>query len=220
MRRGYTDLEKETIGLEVVRCVMGGSATEIVDLLAQHGVGADAADHLRRFYELKVAASAEPDEIVLKDSQIRRTLSTKDFFLVIAAGVEGAPATPRTPVIVNPVGHLWMSERSQVRFGGIRQPRTSVPARTPSPTTARCPAADRRPPVRGQRGSTCAWGFGWRESHQSAAAAHPATRAPAAARRTGWAPSPSARANSARTFTVPKTAGSATPSHHHPSRGK
>ena len=87
MRRGYTDLEKETIGLEVVRYVLGGSATEIVDLRAQHGFGANAADQLRRFYELKVSASAEPDEIVLEDSQIRRALSTKDFFLVIAAAL-------------------------------------------------------------------------------------------------------------------------------------
>ena len=113
---------KRRSGSRSSRSVLGGSAKEIVDLRAQHGVGADAADQLRRFYELKVAASAEPDEIVLEDSQIRRALSTKDFFLVIAAGVEGAPATPRVPVIVNPVGHLWMSERSQVRFGGIRQP--------------------------------------------------------------------------------------------------
>jgi len=120
-RRDYTDLEKETIGLELVRRVLGGSAKEIVDLRAQHGVGADAVDELRQFYELKVAAGAEPGEILLEDSQIRRALSTKDFFLVIVSGVEGAAATSRVRVIVNPVGQLRMSERSQVRFGGIRQ---------------------------------------------------------------------------------------------------
>ena len=112
-----------------------------------------------------MAAGAEPDEIVLEDSQIRRALSTKDFFLVIVSGVEGAAATPRVRVIVNPVGQLRMSERSQVRFGGIRQSLSLVydlrpGARTPGPTTARRPAADRRPPARGQRGSSCACGFG------------------------------------------------------------
>ena len=69
-----------------------------------------------------MAAGASPDEIVLEDSQIRRALSTTDCFPVIVPGVEGAAATPRVRVIVNPVGHLWMSERSQVRFGGMRQP--------------------------------------------------------------------------------------------------
>ncbi|HEU0130113.1 MAG TPA: hypothetical protein VFQ85_03885 [Mycobacteriales bacterium] len=120
-RRDYTDLEKETVGLELVRRVLGGSAKEIVDLRAQHGVGADAVDELRQFYELKVAAGTEPDEIVLEDAQIRRALSAKDFFLVIVSGVEGAAATPRVRVVVNPVGQLRMSKRSQVRFGGIRQ---------------------------------------------------------------------------------------------------
>lgn len=125
-RRDYTDLEKESIGLELVRRVLGGSAKEIVDLRAQHGVGADAIDELRQFYELKVTAGAEPDEIVLEDAQIRRALSAKDFFLVIVSGVEGATATPRVRVIVNPVGQLRMSERSQVRFGGIRQSHSLV----------------------------------------------------------------------------------------------
>jgi len=125
-RRDYTDLEKETTGLELVRRVLGGNAKEIVDLRAQHGVGADAVDELRQFYELKVAAGAEPDEIVLEDSQIRRALSTKDFFLVVVSGVEGEAATPRVRVIVNPVGQLRMFERSQVRFGGIRQSHSLV----------------------------------------------------------------------------------------------
>lgn len=120
-RRDYTDLEKETLGLDLVRWVLASDDRRIVDLRAQHLVGADAVDDLRRYYELKVYAGSEPDEIVLEDAEIRRALSTPEFFLVVVSGLEGRQATPQVRVIVNPLGQLRMSERSQIRFNGVRQ---------------------------------------------------------------------------------------------------
>jgi hypothetical protein len=51
---GYTAVSRETIGLDLVRRVLGSDADQIADLRAQHGVGADAIDELDQFYELKV----------------------------------------------------------------------------------------------------------------------------------------------------------------------
>ncbi len=124
--RDYSDLDKETLGLDLVRWVLASDERAIVDLRAQHRVGADAVDELRRFYELKVYAGNEPDEIVLEDSEIRRALSTPDFFVVVVSGVEGVNATPRVRVIVSPLSQLRMSERSQIRFAGVRQSQSLV----------------------------------------------------------------------------------------------
>ena len=39
------------VGLELARLVLGGDAEDLVDLRAQHGVGADAIDSLDRFFD-------------------------------------------------------------------------------------------------------------------------------------------------------------------------
>jgi hypothetical protein len=124
--RDYSDLDKETLGLNLVRWVLASDDQQIVDLRAQRRVGADAVDELRRFYELKVYAGQEPDEIVLQESEIRRAMTTPDYFVVVVSGVEGAHATPCVRVIVNPLGQLRMSERSQIHFAGVRQSQSLV----------------------------------------------------------------------------------------------
>lgn len=110
----------ESVGLELVRLVLAGDAEEIVDLRAQHRVGADAIDQLDRFYELKVYRQDEPDTIRLEESQIRRAMSTPDFFLVVVSGIEGADARPKVRVIIDPLHQLRMTETSSVCFTGVR----------------------------------------------------------------------------------------------------
>lgn len=116
----YTPGSKESVGLELVYLVLASDADDMRDLRAQHGVGADAVDSLERFFELKVYAGPEPDRITLEESQIRRAMSTSDFFLVVVSGVEGQNATPRVRVIVDPLAQLEMTETSSVSFTGVR----------------------------------------------------------------------------------------------------
>lgn len=92
----------------------------MIDLRAQRGVGADAIDELRQFFELKVYAGAEPDQIRLEDSEIRRAMSTPDFFVVVVSSVEGVNASPKVRVIADPLTQLQMVESSEVRFKGVR----------------------------------------------------------------------------------------------------
>lgn len=53
-------------------------------------------DELRQFYELKVYAGAEPDEIRLTYSEVRRAIASTDFFLVVVSGVEEGSADTRS----------------------------------------------------------------------------------------------------------------------------
>ena len=79
--RLYSDLEKETVGLKLLRRLLSSDHDEIKDLRAQRGVGADAIDELGRFYEMKVSAGSEPDQVTLTNAEVKRALTTPDFFL-------------------------------------------------------------------------------------------------------------------------------------------
>lgn len=122
----FTPLDKETVGLELARLVLGGDAAEIADLRAQHRVGADAVDDMDRFYELKVHLGDEPDSIRLEESEIRRAMTTKDFFLVVVSNIEGANARPKVRIIVDPVRQLTITRSSSVNFTGVRDTEHSL----------------------------------------------------------------------------------------------
>jgi len=122
----FTLLDKESVGMELARLVLGGDAAEIVDLRAQHGVGADAIDNLERYFELKVHLGDEPDAVHLEESQIRRALSTPDFFLVVISNIEGVNARPKVRIITDPVHQLAMTQSSSVIYTGVRSAEHSL----------------------------------------------------------------------------------------------
>ncbi|GAA2131766.1 ATP-binding protein [Nocardioides bigeumensis] len=124
--RSYTDEEKETLGLELARRVLASDDQDIIDIRTQRRVGADAFDERGRYYELKVSARDEPDQIRLTDSEVERAMSTPDFFLVVVSGLEGAQAKPKVRVIVEPMRHLNVSKSSQVLLTGVHQAQSLV----------------------------------------------------------------------------------------------
>jgi hypothetical protein len=83
-------------------------------------------DTLDRFYELKVHLGDEPDTIRLEESQIRRALSTPNFFLVVVSDIEGADARPKVRIIVYPVHQLTMTHSSSVSYTGVRSTEHSL----------------------------------------------------------------------------------------------
>lgn len=102
-RRAYSDVDKENVGMELLRMLLGSEQDEIVDLRNQRNVGADAVDELRKFYELKVSARSEPDQVTLTNSEVQRALSTPDFFLVVVSNIEeGGDARPTVRVVLDP----------------------------------------------------------------------------------------------------------------------
>ena len=112
--------------MALARLVLAGDEEEIADLRAQHGVGADAVDSMDNFFELKVHLGDEPDVIRLEESEIRRALSTPNFFLVVVSNVEGADAHPKVRIIVDPVHQLTMTQTSSVSFTGVRSTEHSL----------------------------------------------------------------------------------------------
>ena len=118
--RLYSDLDKETVGLELLRKLFSSDQAEISDLRAQRGVGADAIDELQRFYELKVSAGAEPDQITMTGAEVKRAKTTPDFFLVVISGIEGVDAQPKVRVIVDPLSQLQPTETGSITLSGVR----------------------------------------------------------------------------------------------------
>lgn len=125
--RGFTELTKESIGLELVRRALACDEDEMIDLRAQHGVGADAVDELGRFYELKVYAGTEPDQVTLQNSQVARAISDENFFLVVVSELEGPAAHPKVRVILHPLVQLQpVDTGSTVRLSGVKESHSVV----------------------------------------------------------------------------------------------
>ena len=118
--RGYTDQEREDVGFELARKVLSSDHEEIVDLRAQRGVGADAIDELKRFYELKVSAGREPNDVALTSAEWQRARSSSDFFLVVVSGVEQAEAKPSVRIIPRPLDQLEQRVSGTVVLSGVQ----------------------------------------------------------------------------------------------------
>ena len=124
--RAYTELDKETVGMELFRKVLGSDRGDLTDLRTQRGVGADAVDDLRRFFELKVHAGAEPDQVKLTNAEVMRALSTEDYFLVVVSDVEGADARPRVRVVLNPLRQLQPLDQGEIILSGVKSSTSAI----------------------------------------------------------------------------------------------
>ena len=118
--RLYTDLQKENVGMELLRKLLSSDVEEIADIRAQHGVGADAVDKLKHFYELKVSAGTEPDYVKMTAAEVKRARTTPGFFLIVISGIEGVNAQPRVRVIVDPLSQLQPTPSGSITLSGVR----------------------------------------------------------------------------------------------------
>lgn len=117
--QNYTDEERQGVGMDLVRRVLGGDEEEIVDIRHQHNVGADAVDLLKNFFELKVYSGPIPDDVSLTSAEFLRARETEDFFLVVIGNVEQSDADPELRVITD-LGQLKMKPSGSVSLAGVR----------------------------------------------------------------------------------------------------
>jgi hypothetical protein len=116
--RSYTDAEREDEALQLL-----AGALKTIDRVKLRDfrhlpVGADSADELRRFFEIKAFGGEMRDEVRLEPSQLQRALrSTDAFFLAIVSGLE--TGATRIRIIANPLRHLTISEGRQIRLRGV-----------------------------------------------------------------------------------------------------
>jgi hypothetical protein len=115
----FTPEERESVGLELVRQVLGGQAAGIVDIRSQHNVGADATDDLARFFELKVHQGPIPNTIRLTDSEVQRALTTKDFFLVLVGNVERGGDHPEVRILTDPLDQLSVEPSGSIQLSDV-----------------------------------------------------------------------------------------------------
>jgi hypothetical protein len=104
-----------------VRAALRSGRDEIKDLRQRRGIGADAVDDLRNFYEIKMASSADiPDEVTLTATEVAKAEREKDFFLAIVCGLEETSGPLRVRFIVNPLDSLSVVVTGNVTLRGIR----------------------------------------------------------------------------------------------------
>jgi hypothetical protein len=115
----YTPEERESVGLALVRHVLGGEEAGIVDIRNQHNVGADAIDDLQRFFELKVYHGAIPNVVRLTNSEVQRALNTEDFFLVLVGHVEQGTDQPEVRILTDPLTQLSVEPTGSIHLSGV-----------------------------------------------------------------------------------------------------
>ena len=116
----YTSLDRESVGMKLLEILMSSDDVDIVDLRAQHRVGADATHSTNTFYELKVFAGAEPDQVTLTNSEVRRAMSTPDFFLIVVSEIEGVDARPKVRVFADPLKQLRQTHNGSITLSGVK----------------------------------------------------------------------------------------------------
>jgi len=93
---------------------------EIIDVRTQPNVGADAIDEHNNFYELKVFAGLEQNDVMLTASEVRRARTAQGFFLVVVSHIEGDGARPTVRLIADPLQRLHPTDQGTVTFSGVR----------------------------------------------------------------------------------------------------
>ena len=106
--------------------LLSSDQNEVADIRTQRGVGADAVDELKKYYELKVSAGPEPNEVRLTDSEVQRALTTPDFFLVVVSNIEGADARPTVRFVVDPLNQLQPTESGSITLSGVAEAKSLV----------------------------------------------------------------------------------------------
>jgi hypothetical protein len=125
--RGFTDLDKESVGMALLRKIVEDDTVTITDLRGQQGFGADAQDSRGRFYELKVHLGEEPDVVRMEDSESLRALSVPgNYYLVVISNVEGAEARPKVRFIADPIRQLTVNHASAMTLSGVRTAEDSL----------------------------------------------------------------------------------------------
>jgi hypothetical protein len=112
--------DREQFALDAVRKPLRLDPPQIPDLRRRHGLGADAMDELRQFYELKMESSGEfPREVTLQGSQLDAAQDDDDFFLAVVAGLSDDDSELRVCFIFNPLDRLAVRIKGEATLSGV-----------------------------------------------------------------------------------------------------
>jgi hypothetical protein len=113
---------REGLAFEAVRHALRANPDQLADLRARRGIGADAIDDLRQFFEIKMSSGAEvPDTVTLVPSEVERAQGDSDFFLAVVSGLEEESGELRVRFIFDPLNRLSVHIKGEVTLSGVRQ---------------------------------------------------------------------------------------------------
>jgi hypothetical protein len=125
----YSEDEKEEFALHVLQLAINGKASGLRDYRHLRGIGADAIDKLRRYFEIKVSYGELPDEVTLTGNEAERAfLEGNKFYLAVVAGLEEGYETI-VNVIPNPLRKLDLKPNTSVTLTGITRCKSAIRVR-------------------------------------------------------------------------------------------
>lgn len=128
----YSPEEKEDLAIRVLQLAINGSATGLKDYRHLRGVGADALDKLRRYFEIKAHYGALPNNITLTANEAERAFREGEkFFLAVIAGLETGYETV-VKIFANPLKTLDLAPDGSVTLTGITGEKPALEVRFPS----------------------------------------------------------------------------------------
>lgn len=124
--REYDEHEKESLGFELLANALRNlDGRELGDYRALRGIGSDAIDDLRRFFELKAHEGAIPNEVSLTAVEVRRAVEERGkYFLAIVGGLETGDTTVR--IFADPLVGLDTADSGSLTFAGVLEKRALV----------------------------------------------------------------------------------------------
>lgn len=132
--KDYDDKDREQLALEILQVAINGQQTGLSDYRHLRGVGADALDKLRRYFEIKAHYGPMPDEVTLTGNEAERALLEKEnFFLAIISGLEEGYETI-VKVFVNPLQSLDLKANTSVTLSGIIKRGSAIKISLKTPT--------------------------------------------------------------------------------------
>lgn len=123
----YSEEEKQELALQLLQSAINGHETELRDYRHLRGVGADALDKLRRYFEIKATYGALPDEVTGNEAE-RAVREGNRFYLAIVAGLEQGYKTV-VRIIPNPLRNLALKPSTSMTLTGIRDERRAITIR-------------------------------------------------------------------------------------------
>jgi hypothetical protein len=128
----YSDEEKEHLALQVLQLAINGDSAGLRDYRHLRGIGADALDKLRRYFELKTTYGPLPDEVTFTANEAERAFREGEkFFLAVVAGLEEGYETV-VKIIPNPLRTLEFKPSTSVTLSGITGGTSALEVRFPS----------------------------------------------------------------------------------------
>lgn len=128
----YSPEEKEELALRVLDMAIDGDAANLRDYRHLRGVGADALDKLRRYFEIKAYYGNLPNDITLTANETERALREGDkFFLAVVAGLETGYDTV-VRIFANPLRTLDLKPDASVTLTGITDQKPALEVKFPS----------------------------------------------------------------------------------------